>query len=58
MFMCLFPADHGVDELVDFVEKCNFPWLMSNVFDNDTNQPLAGGKLTHIIEWAGKKVQC
>ncbi|XP_014661915.1 PREDICTED: mannosylglucosyl-3-phosphoglycerate phosphatase-like isoform X2 [Priapulus caudatus] len=47
--------DHGVDELVEFTQECHFPWLMSNVFDNDTNKPLADGLLTHVVKWAGKK---
>lgn len=47
--------DHGVDELVDFSKQCPFPWLLSNVIDNETGEPLAEGKLTHMIEWCGVK---
>ncbi|XP_050073138.1 trifunctional nucleotide phosphoesterase protein YfkN [Anopheles maculipalpis] len=41
--------DHGLDVLQEWVEKTNFPWLMSNVVDNETGRPLGGGKITHII---------
>ena len=38
------------------MEKTSFPWLMSNVMDNETGRPLAEGKITHIIEWWGGKI--
>ena len=38
------------------VEKTNFPWLMSNVIDNETGQPLADGKVSHIVDWCGRKI--
>jgi hypothetical protein len=50
------PADFGMDTLTDLVEKTNFPWLMSNVIDNETGRPLADGKVTHIMEWWGRKI--
>lgn len=32
--------DHGLEILQKWVEKTNFPWLMSNVIDNETGRPL------------------
>lgn len=37
-------------------ERTNFPWLMSNVEDNETESPLAGGILAHTINWHGWKI--
>ena len=34
--------DFGVEQLVSLIEKCNFPWLLSNVIDKSTSKPLAG----------------
>jgi len=48
--------DFGIDTLMGHVEKTNFPWLMSNVIDNETGRPLADGKVTHIIDWCGRKI--
>lgn len=48
--------DFGVDNLVDFTKQTPFPWLMSNVIDNETKRPLAEGAVTHTIEWGGKKI--
>ncbi|XP_022244035.1 uncharacterized protein LOC106461380 [Limulus polyphemus] len=47
--------DFGVDNLCDFVKQTTFPWLISNVIDNDTNQPLADGQTTFTIQHGGKK---
>ncbi|XP_076354101.1 mannosylglucosyl-3-phosphoglycerate phosphatase-like isoform X2 [Tachypleus tridentatus] len=47
--------DFGVDNLSSFVKQTTFPWLISNVIDNDTNQPLADGQIVFIMERAGKK---
>lgn len=41
--------DHGLDILAEHITKTNFPWLMSNVVDNETGRPLGGGKITHIL---------
>ena len=49
-------VDFGVDELVDFANESNFPWLMSNVLDKHTKRPLAEGKVSLILEWNGHKV--
>ena len=47
---CIF-TDFGIDTLVDFSSKCDFPWLMSNVTDNETGRPLADRKISHVVEW-------
>ncbi|CAG0894512.1 unnamed protein product [Darwinula stevensoni] len=48
--------DFGLETLVNFVERTNFPWLMSNVIDLETSKPLAGGHITHIIIHQGHKI--
>jgi len=48
--------DFGLDKLAELVEKTKFPWLMSNVIDNETGRPLADGKVHHTIEWGGRKI--
>ncbi|GIX89859.1 hypothetical protein CDAR_9371 [Caerostris darwini] len=47
--------DFGVDILMDFAVQTTFPWLISNVTDNETGKPLANGQITHILENKGKK---
>lgn len=42
--------------LSERVADTKFPWLMSNVIDNETGRPLGDGKITHVIEWAGKRI--
>lgn len=48
--------DFGLDVLQKWVEKTTFPWLMSNVIDNETGRPLGNGKITHIINHGDVKV--
>lgn len=48
--------DFGIDTLLETVSKMDFPWLMSNVTDNETGRPLADGKITHIFDWWGRKI--
>ncbi|KAG8235931.1 hypothetical protein J437_LFUL015996 [Ladona fulva] len=48
--------DFGLEVLADWVEGTKFPWLMSNVIDNETGRPLADGKITHVVTWAGKRI--
>jgi 2',3'-cyclic-nucleotide 2'-phosphodiesterase (5'-nucleotidase family) len=52
----IIDTDFGVDELVDFANESNFPWLMSNVFDKHTKRPLAEGRVSLTLEWNGHKV--
>ncbi|XP_076062141.1 mannosylglucosyl-3-phosphoglycerate phosphatase isoform X2 [Oratosquilla oratoria] len=48
--------DFGLERLIEVAEQTNFPWLMSNVEDNETERPLAEGLLTQIIHWHGWKI--
>lgn len=48
--------DHGLGVLTEHIPKTNFPWLMSNVIDNETGRPLGSGKRTHIIMHEGIKI--
>ena len=41
---------------MEHAEKTEFPWLMSNVIDNETGRPLAEGKVSHTVDWWGRKV--
>ncbi|XP_048576403.1 mannosylglucosyl-3-phosphoglycerate phosphatase [Nematostella vectensis] len=50
--------DFGVDDLIEFNESTNFPWLMSNVIDNISKDTLADGEKSKIIEWEGIKIGC
>ncbi|GAB6023701.1 hypothetical protein CHUAL_008461 [Chamberlinius hualienensis] len=47
--------DFGIENLVGFTKQTNFPWLISNVIDNETKRPLAEGLTTYVKEWGGKK---
>ncbi|XP_044745573.1 mannosylglucosyl-3-phosphoglycerate phosphatase isoform X2 [Coccinella septempunctata] len=48
--------DHGLQVLSQWVPKCKFPWLMSNVLDNETGRPLGEGRITHVVHWAGHQI--
>ncbi|KAL1465097.1 hypothetical protein WDU94_004691 [Cyamophila willieti] len=48
--------DFGLEILKQRLSECDFPWLMSNVIDNETGRPLGEGKISHAIQWGGKKV--
>lgn len=48
--------DHGLEVLSKHVEKTTFPWLMSNVVDNETGRPLGGGKITQFFCHNGIRV--
>uniref|UniRef100_A0A8D8ZQ47 Trifunctional nucleotide phosphoesterase protein YfkN n=2 Tax=Cacopsylla melanoneura TaxID=428564 RepID=A0A8D8ZQ47_9HEMI len=48
--------DFGLEILRQRLSECNFPWLMSNVIDNETGRPLGEGKISHAVQWGGKKV--
>ncbi|CAB3259449.1 unnamed protein product [Arctia plantaginis] len=48
--------DFGLDVLSGLVAQCNFPWLMSNVIDNETGRPLGDGKITHALLCNGHKI--
>ncbi|GBP80721.1 hypothetical protein EVAR_57192_1, partial [Eumeta japonica] len=46
----------GLETLSNLVAQCNFPWLMSNVIDNETGRPLGDGKITHALVYNGHKI--
>eukprot|EP00057_Strongylocentrotus_purpuratus_P012764 XP_011667238.1 PREDICTED: 5'-nucleotidase isoform X2 [Strongylocentrotus purpuratus] len=48
--------DFGVDNLEDIVKETQFPWLLSNVIDDFTDQMLADGIVTRLITWQNKKI--
>ena len=45
-----------MDVFSEMREKSEFPWIISNVIDNESGQPLGGGKVYHIAEWCGRKI--
>jgi len=48
--------DYGLDVFTQHREKTEFPWIISNVIDSESGQPLGGGKVHHTIEWEGRKL--
>ena len=48
--------DFGVDNLMALNSECNFPWLMANVIDKSTSEPLGMAKRTCIIHHLGVKI--
>lgn len=42
--------------LSQWTAQTEFPWLMSNVVDNETGRPLGDGRITHVVDWAGKRI--
>ncbi len=48
--------DHGVETLTNLIKTSNYPWLLSNVLDSVTKQPLAGALTKYILEFEGIKV--
>ncbi|XP_039298682.1 trifunctional nucleotide phosphoesterase protein YfkN isoform X3 [Nilaparvata lugens] len=48
--------DFGLEVLSARTAETNFPWLMSNVIDNETGRPLGDGKITHVVDWVGKRL--
>ena len=53
----MYSIDFGMEVLERFMAQCKFPWLLSNVMDKCTGQPLAGAKQSHLIDWDGVKVR-
>ena len=51
-----FVTDHGLMILSQLVENCTFPWLMSNVIDNETGEQLGNGKTYCVFERNNKKI--
>ncbi len=48
--------DFTVDVLKQRMSEWKFPWLLSNVLDTKTNEPLAGAQRSLILEWQGLKI--
>ncbi|XP_050442414.1 mannosylglucosyl-3-phosphoglycerate phosphatase isoform X2 [Adelges cooleyi] len=48
--------DFGLEVLAERVSETNFPWLMSNVVDNETGRPLGDGKITHVFDWHNRRI--
>ena len=48
--------DFGIEELEKRMQEFAFPWLLSNVLDSRTGQPLAGAKEYIEIDWNGVRV--
>ncbi|KAJ8975213.1 hypothetical protein NQ317_000211 [Molorchus minor] len=48
--------DHGLEVLSQWVSQSDFPWLMSNVLDNETGRPLGNGRITHVVHWNGHRI--
>ncbi|VDP53499.1 unnamed protein product [Schistosoma margrebowiei] len=40
--------DYGMNNFYEFINQCNFPWINSNVYDNELNE-LLGTKLSYKI---------
>nr|CAD7396689.1 unnamed protein product [Timema cristinae] len=51
------PSMHfGLEVLSEWVSQTKFPWLMSNVIDQETGRPLGDGRITHVVDWSGKRI--
>ncbi|KAJ1964450.1 hypothetical protein IWQ62_002929 [Dispira parvispora] len=48
--------DFGVTVLESLARACNFPWLLSNVVDCETGQPVARAQRWHLVEHQGLKI--
>jgi len=48
--------DFGLPNLKALVRDSNFPWLLSNVLDSESGNPVADAKIFHILEKNGLKL--
>ena len=48
--------DFGIEELQKRMEEFSFPWLLSNVLDRKTGEPLAGAEQMIEMEWNGMRL--
>ncbi|OII75591.1 nucleotidase [Cryptosporidium ubiquitum] len=48
--------DFGVDHLEYLAGSCNFQWLLSNVYDAYTEEPLANARTYRLFEWQGRRI--
>ena len=56
IYLIILLKDFGLDVLISSVEKSNFPWRISNIFDEDTKIPLGNNDDKTIININGFKV--
>ena len=49
-------GERGSERRREFLEKTLFPWVLTNMTDNENRRPLAEVKVTHIIEFWGRKI--
>eukprot|EP00210_Caulerpa_lentillifera_P003685 g3518.t1 len=45
--------DFGLEQFCSLASQCNFPWMVSNVFDKESGSPLGGLETTVVLEWEG-----
>lgn len=43
--------DFGTEVLQQHMAETRFPWLLSNVLDSHTGEPLGGAHKTHVLTW-------
>lgn len=48
--------DFGLEHFCSLSSQCEFPWMVSNVFDKETGQPLGDLKSSLLIDWAGVRI--
>lgn len=49
-------VDFGIPQLQAHMQSFRFPWLLSNVLDARTGEPLGGCERSRIVEWQGVRV--
>ncbi|KAH8738699.1 nucleotidase (5'-nucleotidase/2'-cyclic phosphodiesterase) of the calcineurin superfamily [Cryptosporidium ryanae] len=48
--------DFGIDHLEYLTGSCNFQWILSNVYDLYTGEPLANARTYRLFEWQGRRI--
>ncbi|UPW01477.1 bifunctional metallophosphatase/5'-nucleotidase [Halorussus gelatinilyticus] len=48
--------DYGFDAVANFSNASEFPWLMANIVDSETGEPIPGTKPYTVVERQGVKV--
>eukprot|EP00878_Enallax_costatus_P010291 GHUV01010741.1.p1 GENE.GHUV01010741.1~~GHUV01010741.1.p1 ORF type:complete len:361 (+),score=47.99 GHUV01010741.1:420-1502(+) len=48
--------DYGIDNFKALVQQCKFPWLMANVLDKQSGEPLGGVGRSVMIDHQGIKI--
>lgn len=49
-------VDFGIPQLQAHMQQFRFPWLLSNVLDARTGEPLGGCERSRIVTWQGVRV--